>query len=77
MATRIKLIAVTFSSSLLMLIFLCLGSQNLEKRHKINLIVNKTAPLPTGFLVGVSFTLGFISGGFTKLLQTKEESAFN
>ena len=61
-----------------MLVFLCLGSQNLDKRHKVNILINETVSLPVGFLVGISFTLGIISGGLTSTLmiseKTKEEN---
>ncbi len=48
--------------------FLCLGSQNLEKRYSLNFLINKTVALPIGFLIGTSFTLGLISGGLTSTL---------
>ena len=60
---RLKIFSLNISIGLLLLFFLCLGSQNLKERHELNLLTNKTAPLPTGFLVGVSFIIGAISGG--------------
>ena len=53
---------------MLLLFFLCLGSQNLSKKHNLNFLINKTVPLPIGFLVGTSFTLGLISGGLSSVL---------
>jgi len=44
---------------------LCLGAQNLNERHSLKLVETTTAPLPTGFLIGVSIILGVISGGST------------
>ncbi|WP_269615927.1 hypothetical protein [Prochlorococcus marinus] len=57
------------TSTLLLLIFLCLGSQNLEKRYKLDFFVNETVQLPIGFLVGTSFTIGFLSGGLASILM--------
>ena len=42
---------------------LCLGAQNLSDRYRLKLGVGTTAPLPAGFIVGVSTVLGVISGG--------------
>ncbi len=67
---RFKLFALTLSSASLLLLFLCLGSQNLNQRINLNLGVTSTAPLPSGFIVGVSFILGVISGGSTSILLT-------
>ena len=47
----------------MLLIVLCLGSQNLSDRYKVNLGIGETAPLPAGFLIGISIVLGVISGG--------------
>ena len=42
-------------------------------RYQINILINKTVPLPIGFLVGTSFTLGLLSGGLTSVLMIKRE----
>ena len=42
---------------------LCLGAQNLGDRYRLNLGVGSTAPLPAGFVVGVSAVLGLLGGG--------------
>ena len=66
---RLQLLTLNIASAILLIFFLCLGSQNLSKKHNLNLLSNKTVPLPIGFLVGTSFTLGLLSGGFTSVLM--------
>ena len=68
MLQRLRLLTTSLGSAMLLLIVLCLGSQNLNDRHSLNLGFTKTAPLPSGFLVGVSVVLGVISGGSTAAL---------
>ena len=72
MFLRIKLITLNIASASMLFFFLCLGSQNLSKRHNINFLVNKTVPLPIGFVVGSSFCLGLLSGGLTSVLMIKK-----
>ena len=66
---RLKLLTINIATAVLLIFFLCLGSQNLSKRYSLNFLINKTVPLPLGFLVGTSFTLGVISGGLTSVLM--------
>ena len=68
MFLRIRLLFLTIATSSLLLFVLCLGSQNLNNRISLKLGVGKTAPLPSGFVVGISIVLGFIGGGFTSAL---------
>ena len=53
-----------FNSLLNITLFLLLmiGIQNSSKSHNINLIFSKTIKLPTGFIVGISFISGSITG---------------
>ena len=69
MFLRVQLIFLNLASSILLILFLCLGSQNLNTRYKLNLLITETVKLPIGFLVGVSFTLGSLSGGLTSTLM--------
>ena len=69
MIIRLQLLTLNVASAILLIFFLCLGSQNLSKKHSLNFIINKTIPLPIGFLVGTSFTWGMISGGLTSVLM--------
>tara|TARA_Y100000766_G_C18828508_1_gene566787 strand:+ start:721 stop:957 length:237 start_codon:yes stop_codon:yes gene_type:complete len=66
---KIQLLSINIASAILLIFFLCLGSQNLSKKHNLNFLINKTVPLPIGFLIGTSFTLGMISGGLTSVLM--------
>ena len=70
---RIQLLTLNIVTAILLIFFLCLGSQNLSKKHKLNFLINKTVPLPVGFLVGTSFTLGVLSGGITSVLMIKDK----
>ena len=66
---KLQLFTLNISTAILLLLFLCLGSQNLGKKYKLDFIINKTVSLPIGFLIGTSFTLGFLSGGLTSVLM--------
>ena len=73
MFLRLQLFTLNIASSILLILFLCLGSQNLEKRYSLDLLVNETVELPVGFLVGISFTLGVLSGGITSTLMINKD----
>ena len=73
MLLKLKLLTFNLVSGILLIFFLCLGSQNLEKRYSLNLLGNKSVELPIGFIIGVAFTLGVLSGGFTSVLMIKDE----
>ena len=73
MLLRLKLLTFSLVSGILLIFFLCLGSQNLEKRYSLNLLVNQSVELPVGFIVGIAFTLGVLSGGLTSVLMIKDE----
>lgn len=63
MLLRLRLLLITLGGGAALLLVLCLGAQNLGDRYRLNLGVGETAPLPAGFVVGVSAVLGVISGG--------------
>ena len=65
---RLKLLTLNLATSILLIFFLCLGSQNLGKKYSLDFLINKTVSLPIGFIIGTSFTLGLISGGLTSVL---------
>ena len=67
---RLKLFSISLISSIFLTLFLCLGSQNLEKRHSLNLIIAETVEIPNGFLIGISFALGIVGGGSTAAMMT-------
>tara|TARA_B100001250_G_C19509760_1_gene661137 strand:+ start:201 stop:437 length:237 start_codon:yes stop_codon:yes gene_type:complete len=66
---KLKLLTLNFTSAILFVFFLCLGSQNLNNKYNINFLINKTVPLPVGFVIGTSFIIGFIPGGITSILM--------
>ena len=74
MLLRLKLLTLNIASAILLFFFLCLGSQNINKKHNLDFLINKTVELPIGFLVGTSFTLGVISGGMTSILTIKDKT---
>ena len=49
---RLRLLLISFGGGLLLLLLLCLGAQNLQDRHTLQLGGQRSVPLPTGFLVG-------------------------
>ena len=63
MALRIRILTISLTSAFALLLMLCLGAQNLNSRHTLNLGKVTTAPLPSGFIIGVSIIMGVISGG--------------
>ena len=63
MLLKIRILTVSLTSALVLLLMLCLGAQNLSDRHTLKLGKATTAPLPSGFIIGVSIIIGVISGG--------------
>ena len=68
---RLKLLTLNIAAAIFLVLFLCLGSQNLAKKYSLNFLINETVELPTGFLIGTAFTFGLISGGLTSVLTIK------
>ena len=66
---RLQLLTLNVASAILLIFFLCLGSQNLDKKYSLDFLINKTVALPIGFLIGTSFTFGLMSGGLTSVLM--------
>tara|TARA_B100001029_G_C14741377_1_gene275672 strand:+ start:235 stop:465 length:231 start_codon:yes stop_codon:yes gene_type:complete len=73
MLFKLKLLTLNIATALFLIFFLCLGSQNLNKKHSLNFLINETVSIPIGFLIGTSFTLGFASGGLTSILMINKE----
>ncbi|MDC3010641.1 hypothetical protein OAZ24_00195 [Synechococcus sp. AH-736-G21] len=63
MFVRLRLLLISVGGGLLLLLLLCLGAQNLQDRHTLQLGGQRSVPLPTGFLVGIALVIGVISGG--------------
>ena len=65
---RLQLLTLNIATAILLIFFLCLGSQNLGKKYSVDFLANRTVALPIGFLIGTSFTFGLMSGGINSLL---------
>jgi|GEM_PF-146362 hypothetical protein len=63
MLLRFRLLISSAVGASMLVLVLCLGAQNLNERPSLNLGFGRTAPLPSGFLVGVALALGVLSGG--------------
>mgnify|MGYP001185438204 CR=1 FL=1 len=74
MLFKFQLLTLNIVTAILLILFLCLGSQNLGKKHNLNFLINRSVPLPIGFLVGTSFTLGLISGGIHSVLNINDKN---
>ena len=59
-----------FNSCLIALLFV--GIQNSSNKSKVNLLINETIELPISFLIGSSFILGSILGGFIDFNKNNE-----
>ncbi len=66
---RLKLLTLNTATAILLIFFLCLGSQNIVKKHSLDFLINKTVDLPIGFLIGTSFTFGLMSGGLASVIM--------
>jgi hypothetical protein len=75
MLLRLRLLFASLAGAALLFTLLCLGAQNLEDRVSLRLGgMARSAPLPSGFLIGVALVLGVISGGSaTALLLPLDE----
>lgn len=69
------LFALTFNLSLFLI--LMIGIQNSSTKKKINLIISDTVNLPVGFIGGVSFISGSITGSLLALCVTRKEEYKN
>ena len=74
MLLKLRLLSITLTSGCLLLLVLCIGSQNHINRYKLNLGIASLPPFQNGFLIGLSITLGVVSGGISKTLMIAEKS---
>jgi len=63
MLVRLRLLLGSLAGASLLLVALCLGAQNLSDRPSLQFGIGRSAPLPSGFLVGIALALGVVSGG--------------
>ena len=69
------LFILTFHFSLFLI--LMVGIQNSSRKSKVNLIINETVNLPIGFIVGISFISGSITGNLLGLNIREKEGEKN
>lgn len=63
MLVRLRLVLGSLVGALLVGLAVCLGAQNLSDRPSLQLGAGQTAPLPSGFLMGLALAAGLLSGG--------------
>ena len=63
MLLRLRLLLGSLVGALVVALAVCLGAQNLSDRPTLQLGVGRTAPLPSGFLLGMALAVGVLSGG--------------
>ena len=66
-----SLFILTFHFSLFLI--LMIGIQNNSRENKVNLIIDETVNLPIGFIVGISFISGSITGNLLGLNIKEKE----
>ena len=62
MLIKLRKLLTIFVFNLSLFLILVIGLQNSSTKKRVNLIFNETINLPIGFIVGVSFITGSISG---------------
>lgn len=68
MLLRLRLTIASLLGGSALLLLLCLGAQNLDRRVELNLGMGRSAPLPVGFVIGLALVVGVISGGCSAAL---------
>ena len=58
----LKKLLFTLTFNLSLFLILMIGIQNSSNKKKVNLIISETVSLPVGFIVGISFISGSITG---------------
>lgn len=67
MTYLIKKFIFIFSFNFSLFLILIIGLQNSSNKKEVNLIINETVNLPIGFIVGMSFVSGSITGSLISL----------
>lgn len=63
MLVRVRLVLGSLVGATLVVLAVCLGAQNLSDRPSLRLGMARTAPLPSGFVLGLALAAGVFSGG--------------
>ena len=64
MELLIKKSIYNFIFNFSLFIVLMIGVQNSNYKNKVNLLIAESVTLPLGFIIGISFLSGSITGGF-------------
>ena len=69
----LKKLLTTISLNSCLFLLLIVGIQNSSNKSKVNFLIDKTIDLPIGFIVGLSFISGSITGSLiTTNFDTKK-----
>tara|TARA_B100000941_G_C28428156_1_gene512659 strand:+ start:248 stop:460 length:213 start_codon:yes stop_codon:yes gene_type:complete len=64
---KLKKISFSIIFNLTLLFILMTGIQNSSTQKKVNLLISETIKLPIGFIVGLSFIGGSITGNLIEI----------
>ena len=67
MSFLIKKLFFIFTFNIALFLVLMIGLQNSSNKKEVNLIFNDTINLPIGFIVGISFLSGSITGSLLSI----------
>ena len=67
MTFLIKKLFFIFTFNISLFLVLMIGLQNSSTKKEVNLIFNDTVNLPIGFIVGISFLSGSITGSLLSI----------
>ena len=67
MSILIKKLFFIFTFNITLFLVLMIGLQNSSNKKEVNLIFNDTVNLPIGFIVGISFLSGSITGSLLSI----------
>ena len=67
MSFLIKKLFFIFTFNIALFVVLMIGLQNNSNKKEVNLIFNDTVNLPIGFIVGISFLSGSITGSLLSI----------
>ncbi len=67
MSFLIKKLFFIFTFNISLFLVLMIGLQNSSTKKEVNLIFNDTVNLPIGFIVGISFLSGSITGSLLSI----------
>ncbi len=69
----LKNIIFNTAFNLILFLLLMIGIQNNSNSRKVNFVLRETIKLPTGFIVGISFISGSITGSLININLIREK----